>query len=355
MICSYVSGRLRPADLHTIKLVQQAAPEIGNSFSIIINKLEPVLVAYHSAHPEVRQRWVESLPHPCHSWFLFPRDERLIQEEPQLIKLPPAFTHFLANAPTCVISASNVRQLDIERFQKEVDMIEGMEIETRRVTKLANLSAMVPINLECTEGARQVQIMLSSTVAHLVLLGTGQYNWVPAPPQVHVWFGRLLGPDEKLCDCQIGEGDLVYFSRTPIPNGPYTGADLQQKETNRLARINARLDAEFDEEIRLASIMSRRRYEKIEIERIFSAEMEMAEEQSVYEETLKVKEEQEMQTAVIESQWSEANRMELEEVAMVMEISKIEQEQKELEERRRHEEEALIKSQMEQQKIFQQE
>ena len=125
-VATLESGRIRPEDQTTMKLVLEAAPMIGQKYSLLINKASKgtlkdweneekrgdFLAILNSGLPSK-----QNLPGPHHI-FLNPFDRSLEDESDILVPLSSDLQQFLEMAPTLEIIRSDVRDLQIQDFDK---------------------------------------------------------------------------------------------------------------------------------------------------------------------------------------------------------------------------------------------
>jgi len=123
------SGRVRPQDKTTMKLVLQAAPQITN-YAVIINKLSNVAMDMlytnqRNAATRVFASIMSDLPTQTVHFKLLPRDEMLVDQSNVVPVLDDATWQFLESAPVVVLTADRVDDVKADEFDQQLAAIES--------------------------------------------------------------------------------------------------------------------------------------------------------------------------------------------------------------------------------------
>jgi len=130
-IVTLESGRVRPDDKATINLVLQAVENIGTNYSIVINKLQPKVLAKLVNEEESRQKLATQLHiglPKTKSIFYIPFQSELDAENNKAAQLDKDFLLFVEKAPTVDIDV--VSAIAYQNLKKE---IEEMKEELKRL------------------------------------------------------------------------------------------------------------------------------------------------------------------------------------------------------------------------------
>jgi len=112
------SGRIRPDDITTMKLVHEAAPTIGSNYSVIVNKVSKS-VFQKLETPEKNQLLAGlglGLP-PTTSIYFLGMDMNAYDESDVRVVLPPAFYPFFASAPIVHIKSTDVQLVASDQYE----------------------------------------------------------------------------------------------------------------------------------------------------------------------------------------------------------------------------------------------
>eukprot|EP00331_Platyophrya_macrostoma_P024679 CAMPEP_0176437470 /NCGR_PEP_ID=MMETSP0127-20121128/18647_1 /TAXON_ID=938130 /ORGANISM="Platyophrya macrostoma, Strain WH" /LENGTH=368 /DNA_ID=CAMNT_0017821115 /DNA_START=175 /DNA_END=1281 /DNA_ORIENTATION=+ len=110
------SGRIKSEDATTMKLVLEAAKEIKNNYSIIVNK------ASHRVREDdlkvLLAKFNEGLPHPTLNIFANPKDRSIDDVDDKLPTLHPNLIKFIGTGPPVTILSENVIEIQADEFEK---------------------------------------------------------------------------------------------------------------------------------------------------------------------------------------------------------------------------------------------
>mmetsp|Transcript_19532 Transcript_19532/g.22418 ORF Transcript_19532/g.22418 Transcript_19532/m.22418 type:complete len:295 (+) Transcript_19532:12-896(+) len=115
------SGRIRPDDSTTIKLVLDAASDIKDCYSIIINKATKRVKEFFGTEEgfEVyRAKLTEGLPYVTNRIYANCLDSNLEDVDDQVPILSEGISSFIYDAPSVEIESQNVIQIENERYDK---------------------------------------------------------------------------------------------------------------------------------------------------------------------------------------------------------------------------------------------
>ena len=115
------SGRIRSKDKSTMKLVLEAAREIKNSFSIIVNKVPKPFHERLKKSPaemsDLRAKLNANLPEPTERIFLHERQEAIDDVDDQMPALSDEFLRFIKEGPQILVTQDNVQQIQWDQFE----------------------------------------------------------------------------------------------------------------------------------------------------------------------------------------------------------------------------------------------
>jgi len=114
------SGRVRPADKTTIKLVLQSAPQIQSNYSIIINKLDSEVYEYYKSNPQVPATFLNrGIPHSTQSIY-FIKDKLELQGKSNVVpEFDDDFAEWLRVAPGVAITPEKVTKIAVNEFEQQ--------------------------------------------------------------------------------------------------------------------------------------------------------------------------------------------------------------------------------------------
>eukprot|EP01105_Mastigella_eilhardi_P000289 TRINITY_DN1038_c1_g3_i6.p2 TRINITY_DN1038_c1_g3~~TRINITY_DN1038_c1_g3_i6.p2 ORF type:complete len:308 (-),score=109.78 TRINITY_DN1038_c1_g3_i6:304-1227(-) len=114
------SGRIRPDDKTTMKLVHDAAPAIGNAYSIIVNKIPCNTQRKLATDDDTRKEFLASLlldmPPTGHVAFL-PKVEELEDADNVVFTFPPNVLQFINAAPVVDIPIESVKKIETDMYE----------------------------------------------------------------------------------------------------------------------------------------------------------------------------------------------------------------------------------------------
>jgi GTP-binding protein EngB required for normal cell division len=124
------AGRVKPADVTTIKLVLDAIPINNGEYSIIVNKLEPedleTLLTDKDARNSVLQGIMATMPKKT-MWFHWAtRQDSLAGKKDQILPLDAEFEKFIENAPSVFIPSEAVKDIQTDQFEQLTEKFETM-------------------------------------------------------------------------------------------------------------------------------------------------------------------------------------------------------------------------------------
>jgi len=117
-------GRIRPDDMTTMKLVLDAAP-IGCNYSIIVNKLHPIVIE-KLLEGDNRKKLETCLNHklPGTSSIYYNENvKKLSSQENVLHQLPTALAQFIASSPVIKILPDEVKDVKDENYEEVIDLL----------------------------------------------------------------------------------------------------------------------------------------------------------------------------------------------------------------------------------------
>eukprot|EP00331_Platyophrya_macrostoma_P014068 CAMPEP_0176434138 /NCGR_PEP_ID=MMETSP0127-20121128/16486_1 /TAXON_ID=938130 /ORGANISM="Platyophrya macrostoma, Strain WH" /LENGTH=422 /DNA_ID=CAMNT_0017816793 /DNA_START=118 /DNA_END=1386 /DNA_ORIENTATION=- len=124
-VSSLDSGRIKPEDKTTMKLVLEAAKDIRSNYSIIVNKVSaPVYQRIFENKREFEQmktRMTAGLPEITENVFFNRQDPNLDDQDNMLPQLSEELQSFIRNAPSVDVIAQNVQDIKIDQFDRIVD------------------------------------------------------------------------------------------------------------------------------------------------------------------------------------------------------------------------------------------
>jgi len=116
------SGRIKPDDKATMKLVLEAAAQIkNNSFSIIVNKVSPQicqLMKDVQQFTTMRTKLNANLPSQTDKIFYNANDPGLVDADDQLPSLSAEFSQFVRTAPEIEVAEDQVKPIQWDQFDR---------------------------------------------------------------------------------------------------------------------------------------------------------------------------------------------------------------------------------------------
>ena len=143
--CQLNDGRVNMADKTTMKLVHDAAREIGSKFGIVVNKVSKKMLKRIENQPEIEKEFREILcdgiPKTTHVLFL-PFMEDLEEEEDALVSLDKliGLRRFVEDVPTITLTPDLVEYIRVEEF--DVVMQELQNIKLNNVKLETDMKAL---------------------------------------------------------------------------------------------------------------------------------------------------------------------------------------------------------------------
>lgn len=114
-------ARIQEEDKVTIKIVLDAAPEIGNNYAIVINQCGPWIMKMKE-DPAWKNTFVEfvlkNLPSITHHICFLPFSEKLDHEENRVQALDPACRHFFEQIPISDLTPGEAKDIIAEDFHR---------------------------------------------------------------------------------------------------------------------------------------------------------------------------------------------------------------------------------------------
>ena len=138
--CRIDEGRVNLADKTTMKLVHEAAREIGSQYGVIINKVSKGTMKKLNAHPEMKKGFQDSLfegmPKTTHVWFL-PYLEDLDAEDDALVSLDKltGLGSFLEQVPVINLTPQHVKYIRVEEFDVVMQELEEIKSKNEKLEK----------------------------------------------------------------------------------------------------------------------------------------------------------------------------------------------------------------------------
>ena len=138
--CRIDEGRVNLADKTTMKLVHEAAREIGSQYGVIINKVSKGMMKKLKAHPEMEKSFRDSLfegmPKTTHVWFL-PYLEDLDAEDDALVSLDKltGLGSFLEQVPVINLTPQHVKYIRVEEFDVVMQELEEIKSKSEKLEK----------------------------------------------------------------------------------------------------------------------------------------------------------------------------------------------------------------------------
>lgn len=178
------SGRVKPDDVTTIKLVLESIPQLEyNQYSIIINKVSSAITDILRASQEAREILTASLAPPSlkfttESIFYFPLNINWIDQVNQWEKPSHDLLSFISRAPEISISPStSILPISFKEFEKIVEQLR-LEIKILREDNaalrqaLARLMIPIPPPVQATGNTviKLVVVLIMIKAPHLALL-----------------------------------------------------------------------------------------------------------------------------------------------------------------------------------------
>lgn len=130
-ILTLESGRVRPDDKTTMKLVLDAIPGIGSNYSIIVNKVSRDIVAQFDKDKHSWKMLVETLNDGLagtNNISFCPNYPELNDKANAVISLEQELVNFINNAKAIVITPSDVKPIRFEKYD-EIQLQLAAEME----------------------------------------------------------------------------------------------------------------------------------------------------------------------------------------------------------------------------------
>jgi hypothetical protein len=152
---------VRPDDKTTIQLVLQAAPQIGRSYSIIINKLPNSTVKKLKENESDRNLLITTLNEGLtgtSSIYYNANNADLMDESNVVVPLDSLLLDFINHAPTITISEAHVKSIAFDQFEKVTKMLTDQLEELKKDKQMmqeAMLKQQVAFREEMAQRDRQ--------------------------------------------------------------------------------------------------------------------------------------------------------------------------------------------------------
>ena len=138
--CKLDDGRVNMADKTTMKLVHDAAREIGSKFGIIVNKVSKKMLKKIGNQPEIEKEFrdvlCEGIPKTSHVLFL-PVIEDLEEEEDALVSLDKliGLRRFIEDVPTITLTPDLVEYIRVEEFDVVMQELQDIKLSNKELKK----------------------------------------------------------------------------------------------------------------------------------------------------------------------------------------------------------------------------
>jgi len=191
-------GRIRPDDKTTMKLVLDSAPQIGSTYSIIINKLQPEIIemlADNTQKAEFLTLLNEDLP-PTSAIYFNRFDQNLSAKKNILPQLCDTFFNFIMTAPFIHIDPTKVHDIKADQFEEmkkylgehiqrlqaeNAEMRKSFEEQQKKYAKIQQDNLRRDKELQTTFG-NQMDVMRKSHEEQMVALRKSAPAAPPPPP-----------------------------------------------------------------------------------------------------------------------------------------------------------------------------
>ena len=145
--CKLDDGRVNMSDKTTMKLVHDAAKEIGSKFGVVVNKVSKKSLRKIKNQPGLEKQYreliCEGIPATSHVLFL-PIVEDLEEEEDALVSLDKlsGIQEFVEKVPTINLTPNMVEYIRVEEFDFVMQELKDIKSDNEKLKKdVANLKA----------------------------------------------------------------------------------------------------------------------------------------------------------------------------------------------------------------------
>ena len=138
--CKLDDGRVRMSDLTTMRLVNDAAKEIGSNYGLIVNKIPKKaykkIQNQHEIEQQLREALSTGIQRTSNVLFL-PVIDDLDEEENALVSLDKlsGLQKFIEEVPTITLTPCNVQHIRVEQFDFIMKELENLKSSNEKLKK----------------------------------------------------------------------------------------------------------------------------------------------------------------------------------------------------------------------------